>query len=314
MKRCLAAVVAALATTLGVVTVAPAPAGALAKIKCDAPNGNELRKGSDIVQFTGKIDPIVNHNQPESAHEHDFYGSFGWQTEFGSAANYEDVIAAASSCRDQGDTAGYWTPVLRYISGPKAGQRVPVQQLTAYYRAFAGQKFGKGQAFPPDTRLVATDDKGYGAHGWNCGQFSEQAAREGTVDAIPDCSGEDGTPGNTLTAHINFPSCWDGVLPNHSPDDVGNTSDNEHYTYPTNKTSCPAAFPYEMVQLRETIQYAYTGDGTDVALDSDHHSGTTDGRSMHADFWNTWQQDRFEVIVRDCINVRANYTNAKCSP
>lgn len=110
-------------------------------------------------------------------------------------------------------------------------------------------------AFPADTRLMASDDYGKGAHGWNCGQFSAQAQRDGTVNYIPDCTSEPGGPGRTLTAHINFQTCWDGVLPNHQPGDVGDTSDNAHYRYPSGKGVCRAGFPNTMVQLRPTIQF-----------------------------------------------------------
>ena len=69
-----------------------------------------------------------------------------------------------------------------------------------------------------------------------------------------------------------------------------------------------------MTELRETIQFAYTGNGADVALSSDEHAGTTDGRSLHGDFWNTWMQPEFERFVRECINSKANYSVTKCDP
>ncbi|MEO7269997.1 MAG: DUF1996 domain-containing protein [Knoellia sp.] len=258
------------------------------------------------------MDPIVNHNQAASAHQHDFFGAKGWQSTFGNGADYNDVRGSATMCREQKDTAGYWAPSLVFTSGPKTGQRVPPVQFTAYYRAFASQSSGQGRSFPPDTRLVATDEAGYGLTGWTCGQASRQAAAQGGVGFIPDCTGEDGSPGNTLTAHVNFPSCWNGVLPNHKPTDVGDTRDNANYTYPANKTACPAAFPIEMVQLRETIQYAYTGNGEDVALTSDH--GMRPGTEMHVDFWNTWDQVGFDDIVRACITIPSAYTTARCDP
>ncbi|MFC7488753.1 DUF1996 domain-containing protein [Knoellia sp. CPCC 206453] len=258
------------------------------------------------------MDPIVNHNQAAAAHQHDFFGAKSWQGTFGNGADYNDVRGSATTCREQKDTAAYWAPSLVFTSGPKAGQRVPPVQFTAYYRAFASQSSGQGRPFPPDTRLVATDEAGYGLTGWTCGQASRQAAVQGGVGFIPDCTGEDGSPGNTLTAHVNFPSCWNGVLPNHTPGDVGDTRDNANYAYPANKTACPAAFPIEMVQLRETIQYAYTGNGADVALTSDH--GMRSGTEMHVDFWNTWDQAGFEDMVRTCITVASAYSAARCDP
>jgi hypothetical protein len=76
---------------------------------------------------------------------------------------------------------------------------------------------------------------------------------------------------------------------------------------------CPAGFPKKVVQLRETIQFAYTGDGTDVALSSDH-PGDLPGESMHADFWNTWMQPEFEQYVATCVNNTGGYASSKCDP
>lgn len=236
-------------------------------------------------------------------------------------ANYGDLVGKANNCRNvlgltySADSAGYWTPTLRYKKGTaRAGQLVPARQFTAYYRSYDARDFGVGQPFPPDTRLIATDDQGKGAHGWSCGERSVQAAREGTVGRIPDCTGESGRPGHTLTAHITFPSCWDGVLPRHRATDVGNTSDNAHYAYPSRTGVCPAAFPRKMVQLRITVQFAYVGNGTDVELSSDAHAGFQDGETMHADFWNTWRQREFATYVSTCVNSTRWYTTAKCSP
>lgn len=282
-------------------------AHATAKIKCDKGTGKV-----DVATFVGYVDPIVNHNQAASAHQHDFFATKGWQSTVGNTANYDDVRSSATICREDGDTAGYWAPSLVYTSGPNAGERVKVRQFTAYYRGFAGQtKHAGSKAFPADTRLVANQNSpSYGLVGWTCGQNSTVTGSGRW--SIPDCTASDGTAGDTLTAHINFPSCWDGVLPNHSASDVGDTRDNAHWTYPTNKTACPADFPIEVVQLRETIQYHYTGDGTDVALTSDH-DGDAPGESMHVDFWNTWDQATLEAMVAKCVNGKsANF--GSCAP
>lgn len=301
LRRALPVLLAALlAIASGLVAT---PAYALGKVKCD--------RNTQPAVSVGRYDPIVNHRQ-QAMHEHQFFGNIAWhQLADPSAAGYTDLVGKATNCRIAADTAGYWTPTLRYTSGPKAGQLVPAQQFTAYYRAFDGATYGPGLPFPPDTRLVATDDFGPGAHGWSCGQNSSTGSTQG----IPDCSAYSGKPGYTLSAHITFPSCWDGVLPDHHPEDVGNTSDSAHYAYPV-KGACPAGFPNRMVQLRETIQFAYAGPGAtgdNVALSSDAMAGTSDGMSMHADFWNAWVQPDFAAFVRDCVNTRVG-TAAACSP
>ena len=61
-----------------------------------------------------------------------------------------------------------------------------------------------------------------------------------------------------------------------------------------------------------TISWSYTGRGTDLALSSDSHMGTSDGRSLHADFWNTWVQAGYTSLVRDCINPGLMRSSARC--
>lgn len=271
-------------------------ATALGKVKC----------GDNGAVTVANLDPIVDHNGEGSMHEHQIFGNTAWVDQ-GDAANYADLQGGSTDCRVPADTAGYWTPTLRYVSGPKSGQLIPAQQFTAYYRPFTNVgKFGEGAAFPADTRLVAP----IGHNMWSCGQNS--GAKSALVPAIPDCTGQSGKPGHTLTAHVKFPSCWDGVLPDHHDSDVGDTSDNEHYAYPVRK-ACPAGFPHKMVGLNETVQFEYVGNGTDVALSSDEMMGTSDGLSMHGDFLNAWNQPEFEAFVKQCVQ-GVGYTNAACMP
>lgn len=265
------------------------PSQAKAKIKCKETTG------------TDDVDPIVHHNEPAqgSAHLHQFFGNNSFLSLANpNTANYEDLRNGGTNCENPADTAGYWTPVLRYKS---TGAIVPTRAFTAYYRSWDFKDFGEGVPLPDDVRLIGTK------FNWTCGQFENVAPQQ----SVPDCSMADGRPGSTLTAHIDFPSCWDGVKPSHSPDEVGDTRDNKHFAYRVGK-SCPAGFPIKTVQLRETIQFQYTGKGDDVELSSDHEKGTTDGRSMHADFWNAWDPKGFASMVRNCVNPGGNFTTAEC--
>jgi len=127
----------------------PMPAQALAKVKCH-----------QTVGFA-KVDPIVYHAQTGHSHLHQFYGNTSWMDK-GNWANYGDLSGGATNCRDKADTAGYWTPALLDATG----KPVAVQAFTAYCRPFMGVgKFGPAMAYPPDTRLVATDDT---RGGWSC--------------------------------------------------------------------------------------------------------------------------------------------------
>jgi Domain of unknown function (DUF1996) len=269
--------------------VSPSAATGLGKIKCKETTG------------TAAIDPIVYHNMPVgSGHEHQFFGNNAFLSlNNPNAANYADLVGKGTNCEDAADTAGYWTPTLHNMT---TGAAVPVAAFTAYYRSWNSQKAGEGVPYPPDARLVAHRIN------WTCGQRE----RVKPALSIPDCSMADGQSGSRLTAHIDFPTCWNGVLPRHSSAQVGNTNDNALFAYRLDSRNCPAGFPVKTVELRMTIQFQYTGKGTDLMLASDHMANTTDGRSLHADFWNTWVQAGFETMVRNCINPGQNRRASNC--
>ena len=279
---------ALLGLTAALVVLPSGSASAMAKIQCKQTSG------------TGYLDPIVHHDQYiGSAHLHQFFGNNAWLSLSNpNWANYSNLVGKGTNCLNTADTAGYWSPALRYTA---TGAVIPAIGFWAYYRAFDGSNTGPGMAFPPDTRLVAT------VHNWTCGQFERQQP----VSYIPDCHRADGRPGHTLTAHIDFPSCWNGVKPYHPWNQVGDTRDNRNYAYAV-KGVCPAGFPYKMLQLRETIAYAYHGYGADVQVASDPMTGMTDGMSMHADFWNTWVQTGLQSLVVNCVSGTGTRTRAEC--
>ena len=285
--RVLAALAATMLAGAAAVVTAP-PADALLKVKC----------GPAVA--VAAVDPIVHHNEPDApVHQHQIFGNSSWAP-LGNSANYADLLAGATTCREVADTAGYWTPTLIYTSGPNAGQVVPVRQFTAYYRPYTNRgDTGPGVAYPADVRLVSEP----GRYDWTCGQNGGVAPQA----TVPDCTGLDGSPGETLTAHINFPSCWTGVLPNHSDGEVGDTRDNAQWAYVQGK-ACPATHPVRTTALRETIQFTYVGDGSDVKLSSDLMSEQMTGvpvpagSTLHGDFWSAWNQPRFEDLVRLCVN------------
>lgn len=268
------------------------PAAALAKIQCKQTVG------------AAAVDPIVHHDQARAmVHVHQFFGNDAWLHK-GNHAVYRDLVGRSTKCENAADTAGYWVPQLRTLSG----KPIPIQAFTAYYRPFTGvggPDFGPGEVIHANTRLVGM------AHDWTCGQFSNTRP----TPRIPSCAGQSGKPGHTLTAHVTFPNCWDGTPPGHRPSDVGDTRDNKHWAYKVRGKSgwtCPSGFPHRMIELRETIQYAYTGSGANLKLTSDAMHDTSDGRSLHADFWNTWKRPGLRSVVRNCIHRRGHYTASQC--
>lgn len=284
-----AVLVGGLFVTFGSSVATAPPSTAMAKVQCKQTTG------------MAAVDPIVHHNQPVgSAHLHQFFGNNGFLSmKNPNTANASNLSASGTNCVNPADKAGYWTPVLVNVA---TGKIVPTLSFIAYYRSWDFKKTGQGVPLPYDVRLVGKK------FNWTCGQNEAVAPQQ----SVPDCSMADARPGSTLTAHIDFPSCWDGVKPAHRSTDVGDTTDNRHFAYRVG-TSCPVGFPVKTVQLRETVMFAYNGRGNDVMLSSDHERGTKDGMSMHADFWNTWDPAGLALMVRNCVNAAVPPPGALCS-
>ncbi len=236
------------------------------------------------------VDPIVHHGEPVGlGHEHQFFGSGSFlNLENPNTAELGDLQGQPTLCDNPADTAGYWEPTLRTTDGALVG----VQQFTAYYRAASGANNGPAEVIPNGARLVAH------VYNWTCG--TKSGARSAPVQMIPDCRGLSGKPGLTLTSHITFPSCWDGILPNHLADEVGDTQDTAHYAYPVAK-KCPLANPIGIMQLKETVQYQYVGDPSLLVLSSDVADGTSQGRSLHGDFLNGWDPSGLQAEDDNCV-------------
>jgi hypothetical protein len=275
-----------------------ASVNAMAKIKCKTVVGYSV------------ADPIVHHDQPATGgHQHTFFGNTALlRLAHPDYATYASLVGHGTNCENPDDSAAYWQPTLRYISGSHKGQPVRVLSFTAYYRSYDHKETGVAAPIPADTRLVAGSPTATGYQptsrvNWSCGQYSSI----GATPYIPDCAKATGKVVQ-LTAHITFPSCWDGRHARH--DIAGDTRDNAHWRYAV-KGVCPSGFGHRMAELRETIRFDYAGTGSDVALSSDQMAramGRTvrNGQTLHADFWNTWRQTGgtyggMTGMVHDCI-------------
>jgi hypothetical protein len=226
-------------------------------------------------------DPIVAPGQPGASHMHDFYGN----TSVDASSTMESMLAGDTTCRVPGDTAGYWTPTA-FLNGIQITPTV----MRIYY---LGPGSGSVETIPAGLQMVAGNrdatSPGENPHvGWNCGQTVN--ATSPTYDEPYDC-----TPWakhyqfvDGVVAVIDFPSCWSGT--GLRPEDV---------VYPV-AGQCPAAFPHVLPRISERVHLGIMDptnpDGT-IALTLS--SGPT--YTLHADFWNTWQQARLDQLVADCL-------------
>ena len=223
-------------------------------------------------------DPIVFPGEPGAAHLH----QFGGNSTTNALSTYQDMVGRPTSCPYDKDTAGYWVPAL--IS--PSGESVTPIRMNAYYRNLPANHHPV-IPYPPDLRLVAgypTVETGTPKYlGWSCRDTEIYQAQP------PDCTGV-----RTLgvKAHIVFPNCWNGY--------VDSADHRSHVVYPW-LTRCPASHPVKLPKLSLHITWPVT-DGRGYHLSSDQESGTEPGMSLHADFWNTWDQVELARLTAVCLN------------
>jgi Domain of unknown function (DUF1996) len=260
------AVLALLATTLPALS-ARAASGRVFSVHC-------LR-----ADHTATDDPIVHPNQPGTSHMHSFSGN----TTTDAYSTYSSMVGKPTTCNLSLDTSGYWIPTM-YDS---SGKVVPVRGFNAYYRSWGS--FTRFTPFPKDFRLIAGGTTlnppllgtGQAAVGYDCVETDPY------LPTPPNCGSL------WVKAHVVFPTCWDGV----------NTDSFDHRSHVVYAVGgkCPADHPVPIPRLSLHITYNIH-DGRGLFLSSDAAKGMSHGQTLHADFWNTWNQAALEKLVDKCLN------------
>jgi Domain of unknown function (DUF1996) len=225
-------------------------------------------------------DPIVFPGQPGASHLHDFYGNTG----VNASSTFASMLAGETNCRVPSDTAGYWAP-----AGFQNGVRVKPGVMRIYYLAGAT---GTPGTIPAGLQMIGGNKEAQSPSenphvSWSCGQTTSVSTPH--QDTPYDCrpwsqyAFVDG-----IIASIDFPSCWNGT--GLRPEDV---------VYPEGGT-CPPGFGNVIPKLSERVHYGVMNPlGPDGTLAFQLSSGPP--YSMHADFWNTWEQERLDQLVADCL-------------
>lgn len=263
---------------------------------------------ADRLLSVGCVDSHRSHDDPIGGkdHLHEYTGS--WSTS--NASTLESMRASGHTCELDGDTAGYWTPAL--FNGK--GELIRKRFSAAYYVASQLSDKTKVAPYPAGLKIV-TDMSENKLSGWHCGQAGNNTELSATV--IPNCKGKDDGPGGSypdvtlLEAKIVFPDCWDGKnLDTTTPDGkaaenpvTGKTYPNDHrshMTYSDVKKNCPADHPIHVPRLNLKNVYDTYGDYQNGKSAITLSSGAP--ATMHADFWNTWDQDIFAKSINYCLN------------
>jgi Domain of unknown function (DUF1996) len=219
-------------------------------------------------------DPIVYPGKPGASHRHDFFGNLASNAN----STYATMNGVTSTCAHN-DRASYWAPTL-YRNGVK----IKPSQGRLYYTNSVSPGEEKTEAYPANFKMIvgnAMNTVASATNGhiqWGCGDDTQIA--NATSPPPAKCGSGD------IQVRITFPSCWDGVT----------TAGNEiaHMAYPS-RGKCPSAYSHPMPTLRFNINYPVGTTTGAITLSS----GSV--YSIHADFWNVWDQPTLETLVQTCI-------------
>mgnify|MGYP002620052505 CR=1 FL=1 len=222
-------------------------------------------------------DPIVFPGLPGASHNHTFWGNTTTNAATTTASLY---AATATTCNPSEDKSAYWIPTLY-----QHGKVVDPIEVTVYYGSRLKDP-SRTQPFPPGFRMITGDatkqSDPHGNHFW-CAGIGGEIGR--TADGeFPICA-----PTAHLVRQVTFADCWDGKhldSPNHK----------DHVANGNHLGECPASHPIPIPNISFVIGYPLSGYTEGITLSSGN------AVSMHADFFNGWDEEALAARVRNCIN------------
>jgi hypothetical protein len=230
-------------------------------------------------------DPIVHPGEEGAAHSHDFLGNAS--TKFDST--YESMITAPTTCTRPEDTAGYWIPTVKWN-----GEDLEAFRAVFYYRA-GGKDHTQVKPFDKNLKVIT------GSIRWYCGR---KDGTEGSKAPPTQCSS------GVLGVRIVFPDCV-AVDPSGIRQQLDSADHKSHMARSVLQSDggtrqCLATHPLPVPTLTVNANFPIPTTPGTVTLSSG------DVSTMHADFWNTWDQDAplnepelrggLNALVKRCIN------------
>jgi hypothetical protein len=278
------------------VTAAAACVVTLMLWKAPAASGQEEPSptGANFVVRCGfshraQVDPIVDFGKT-AHHMHDFFGNKTTNAN----STLESLRAAASrsdhgtTCEPRpgptfGDTAAYWIPKVSWKDSRRT-TALKANQTFFYYRA--GLKAPADvKPYPAGLKIVTVQGKNVE---WRC--------QNGTWSPTPPTQCSNGK----LVVRIFFPDC---LAVNSSGQPLTDTDPNDPNAIPhrshmveAGSAGCPPSHPYSVPRLQTNFQFPIPTTRGKPTLSSGAYS------TMHADFFNAWQEGTLEDLVARCIN------------
>jgi hypothetical protein len=243
-------------------------------------------------------DPIVFPDQPGMSHSHDFYGNESTNA----ASTYQSMTEATSNCGIDTDTAGYWVPTPS-LGGQVFEPNGRRGDMRIYYRAAGAEGMS---VIPTDLRMIGGDKEAAGPPPlrflkWYCGAGTGGTTPPSThpYDCTPYAAEHSFVDG--VVAIVTMPRCWNGV--GRQPSDV-------QYAGPGPGVHCPSGYGAVLPLITERVHFGImdpclgatpcgpTDPDTNVQLTLSSGPYYT----LHADFWNTWDQGVLDQLTQDCLN------------
>ena len=263
LLACVVALLAALASAPGASAVS-GDHGASFALFCNFSH----RSLDDPIKYPGIQGTLDDTERP--FHSHDFFGNTS--TKYNST--YKSLHAAATTCTRSKDTAAYWMPTVKWN-----GRVLESNRAVFYYRA-GGKKHTKVLAYPAGLKVATPVNQGVS---WRCGRTDNGGGRRTPPSRC--ASGE-------LGVRIIFPDCSNGKL------DSDNHRSHMTYSRPIDgKVRCPKSHPRSVPVLTMNVTFDIPArQRGKVTLSSGGAS------TIHADFFNAWNQEALAALVKRCIN------------
>jgi hypothetical protein len=245
-------------------------------------------------------DPIVAPGVEGAAHLHQFFGNLTTNAD----STYESLLRSGTDCNYPEDGAAYWFPALV----DRSGNPVPVAFATAYYHNLPDR--GPVFVYPPDLRIIA--GACLDTQTANCVMLGSQNPQLGwhcqdsdpVVPTLIDCPPI--TTTGRIKASVGFPEC----LKLGTTDSADHRS---HMLYAASLEGCPSGYrrvPRLSVHMTWPISNAKSGG---YRLSSDPPRAPP-GSTLHADFWNAWDQTELERLVEICYRQHNDVPESKADP
>jgi hypothetical protein len=275
----------AVATVTVLAALGTAPAASAVTTDKSADNGASFAVRCDF-SHRASDDPIAHFGHPGAAHSHDFFGNHSTKAR----STYSSMLANGTTCSRLADKAAYWMPTVTWN-----GDTINSNRAVFYYRA-GGKDHTKVKPFPAGLKVISNSHIS-----WRCGRTDNGGGQNRPPGR---CSNK------VLGVRIIFPDCSNGKL-----DSLDHRSHMAYAQVPDNggTARCPTSHPIPVPRLQTNVEFPIPP-GTPGTPTLSTPSGTSGAYStMHAGFFNAWDQARLEKLVNRCINA-APFTDSNPKP